>query len=328
METTPRTARQATHALELGTTRAVVSEYAGALRSLTVGGTELIEPHTADGPPPLAAGAVLVPWPNRVDRGRWIFDGVEQQLELTEPEGGNAVHGLLTRTRYEPGSRTAASVTLAAPVTPQAGYPFALDTSVEYELTPDGVIVRHRIRNAGTGPAPVALGVHPYLRVGDVPARDLTLTVPAGRAFHLDERQIPTGTFDVTGTGHDLRGGVRAGEGTEHACFTDLDVSGGVITTSLRAPDGRTVELWQEPAFGYLQLWVTDHFPRPGGPGDAIAVEPMTAPPNALRTGEALRWLLPDESWTLTWGLRLTRTSAGADREGTGAGESRTGRED
>ncbi|PZF82397.1 aldose 1-epimerase family protein [Jiangella anatolica] len=296
-----------THALELGTTRAVVSEWAGALRSLTVAGTELIQPHAADGPPPLAAGAVLAPWPNRVDGGRWMLGGVEQQLEITEPEAGHAVHGLLMRTRYTRGSRTDASVTLAADVAPQPGYPFALETSVEYELTPDGVIVRHRLRNAGHDTAPVALGIHPYLRVGDVPVRDLTLTVPAGRAFRIDDRSIPTGTYDVTGTDDDLRGGVPVGEGPGHACYTDLDVDGsGVITSALRAPDGRTVELWQEPAFGYVQLWVTDYFPGPDGPADAIAVEPMTAPPNALRTGEALRWLLPEETWTLTWGLRLT----------------------
>lgn len=293
-----------THAIQLGDTRAVVSEYAAALRSLSVAGTELIEPHAALGPPPLAAGAVLVPWPNRVDGGTWMYAGVEQQLNITEA-AGHAVHGLLSRTRYERGSCTAASVTLAAPVTPQPGYPFTLDTSVEYELTPDGVVVRHRLRNAGTDPAPVALGVHPYLRIGDVPARDLTLTLPAGRAFRLDDRYIPTGTFDVTGTDYDLRDGVRVGDGAQHTCFTDLVVSGGLITTSLRAPDGRTVELWQEPAFGYVQLWVTDDFPGPDGPADAVAVEPMTAPPNALRTGEALRWLLPDETWTLTWGVRL-----------------------
>ncbi|SDU63058.1 aldose 1-epimerase family protein [Jiangella alkaliphila] len=307
MDTTSGTAQRTTHALELGTTRAVVSEYAAALRSLTVAGTELIEPHTADGPPPLAAGAVLVPWPNRVDGGRWTHDGVEQRLEVTEPAAGHAVHGLLLRTRYARGSSTAASVTLAAPVTPQPGHPFTLDTSVEYELTPDGVVVRHRLRNAGAGPAPVALGIHPYLRVGDVPARDLTLTVPGRRAFRIDERNIPTGTYDLTGTGDDLRAGVRVGDGPQHACFTDLDVTGGVVTSSLRAPDGRVVELWQEPAFGYVQMWVTDYFPGPGGPADAVAVEPMTAPPNALRTGEALRWLLPDETWTLTWGLRLVQ---------------------
>ncbi|WP_203416363.1 aldose 1-epimerase family protein [Jiangella ureilytica] len=307
MDATSSTARHATHVLELGTTRAVVSEYAAALRALTVRGTELIEPHDADGPPPLAAGAVLVPWPNRVDGGRWLLSGVEQQLEITEPAAGHAVHGLLMRTRYSRGSCAAASVTLAAPVTPQPGYPFTLDTAVEYELAPDGVVVRHRVRNAGNGPAPVALGTHPYLRIGDVPVRDLTLTVPAGRAFRMDDRFIPTGTYDVTGTDDDLRGGVHVGDGPGHACFTDLAVSGGVVTSSLRAPDGRTLELWQEPAFGYVQMWVTDRFPGPGGETDAVAVEPMTAPPNALRTGEALRWLLPDETWTLTWGLRLAQ---------------------
>lgn len=54
---------ESTHAIQLGDTRAVVSEFAAALRSLSVGGTELVEPHTAFGPPPLAAGAVLVPGP-------------------------------------------------------------------------------------------------------------------------------------------------------------------------------------------------------------------------------------------------------------------------
>lgn len=295
---------ESTHAIELGDTRAVVSEWAAALRSLTVGGTELIEPHTAYGPAPLAAGAVLVPWPNRVDGGRWSYAGAEQQLNITEA-AGHALHGLLLTARYSHTGGTAASVTLAAPIERQPGYPFTLDTAVEYELAPDGVVVRHRIRNAGPDPAPVALGAHPYLRIGDVPARDLVLTVPAGRAFHLDERDIPTGTFDVTGTGHDLRDGVKAGDGVDHACFTDLAVADGVILSTLRAPDGRTLELWQEPAFGYVQLWVTDRFPGPDGLTDAVAVEPMTAPPNALRTGEALRWLLPDETWSLTWGVRL-----------------------
>ncbi len=30
----------------------------------------------------------------------------------------------------------------------------------------------------------------------------------------------------------------------------------------------------------------------------------MTAPANALNSGEGLRWLEPDETWTGTWGIR------------------------
>jgi aldose 1-epimerase len=36
----------------------------------------------------------------------------------------------------------------------------------------------------------------------------------------------------------------------------------------------------------------------------ALAVEPMTAPANALNTGEGVRWLEPEETWTVQWGIR------------------------
>ncbi|WP_162606352.1 aldose 1-epimerase family protein [Jiangella asiatica] len=295
------------HHLALGATRATVSEYAASLRALTVDGIDLVQRPAGDGPPALYASAVLVPWPNRVDGGRWSLHGVEQQLELTEPAAGNAVHGLLAATRY---SRTAGdehAVTLGAPVTPQPGYPFHLDTSVAYVLEPDGVVVRHTIVNRGAHPAPVAIGTHPYLRVGTAPVAELTVTVPAARAIELDERYMPTGTVDVAGTVHDLSDGVLVGPGGRHGCWTGLDVVDGRATSTLRAPDGTVVELWQEPDFGYVQLWVTDSFPGADGVTTAVAVEPMTAPPNALRSGEALRWLEPGETWTTAWGIRLRR---------------------
>ena len=41
--------------------------------------------------PPLGAGCVLVPWPNRVAGATWQG----HQLEVTEPARGNAIHGLV-----------------------------------------------------------------------------------------------------------------------------------------------------------------------------------------------------------------------------------------
>ena len=38
--------------------------------------------------PPRCCGAVLVPWPNRLRGGRYLFDGVDYQLPLTEPDTG------------------------------------------------------------------------------------------------------------------------------------------------------------------------------------------------------------------------------------------------
>ena len=42
------------------------------------------------------------------------------------------------------------------------------------------------------------------------------------------------------------------------------------------------------------------------GLGLAVAIEPMTAAPNALNTGLGLRWLEPDENWVVRWGIRYT----------------------
>ncbi|GAA3198957.1 hypothetical protein GCM10020255_102530 [Rhodococcus baikonurensis] len=47
--------------------------------------------------PPLSAGLVLAPWPNRIRDGHFMFDGIEHQLEITEPALGNASHGFVRR---------------------------------------------------------------------------------------------------------------------------------------------------------------------------------------------------------------------------------------
>ena len=281
---------------------AVVSEHAASLRRLTVDGVELVR-GTLDEQPPLGAGMVLVPWPNRVEEGRWPLDGRMQQLELTEPELGNANHGLLTGTRYLTAATSPDSVTLEAAVDGGDGYPFELDTSVEYRLVGAGIRVTHRITNRSDRPAPVAIGAHPYLRLGDAPVGELVLTIEADRALDLDERHIPRGSFDVTGTPFDLRGGRGVADAVPHACYTALSTRDGLVVHRLRSPDSREVQLWADEVFGYAQVFVTPEFP--GAEGGAIAVEPMTAPPNALRSGEGLRWLEPAETWTASWGIRL-----------------------
>jgi aldose 1-epimerase len=68
----------------------------------------------------------------------------------------------------------------------------------------------------------------------------------------------------------------------------------------LLGPDGG-VELWAEPAFGWVQVFTPDDHP---GRGRAVAVEPMTCPPDALNSGTDLITLAPGETWQGSWGLR------------------------
>ena len=290
---------------------AVITEVAASLRVLSIGGIELTEPYGVDVVPPFCDGIVLVPWPNRVEDGRWIHEGAAQVLDITEPALHNALHGLLRDRPYRLAERTPDAVTLAATVHPTRGYPFTVDTTVRYELVDDGIQVTHGVVNVGEKRAPYAVGTHPFLRLGEVPTYELTLSLAAGTRFETDARLNPIRESSVDGTDYDLRSGrLVAGLDLDDA-FGGVTPVDGVSRHRLTAPDGRFVELWQESDFAYVQVFTTRIFPKDGGLGTAIAVEPMTAPPNALNSGQGLRWLEPGESWSGSWGIRYSGSNEG-----------------
>ena len=284
------------------TVRASINPYAASVRQLIVDGVDLVQPY-APGIPPFSAGVVLVPWPNRVDGGRWMLDGTLQQLPINEPDLNNANHGLLSTTEYAVVRHGPGSATFSASIAAQAGYPFNLATSVTYSLTSNGITALHKVRNKSTQSAPVAVGAHPYLRVGDTPTADLIVTVPAATHLPLDSRHLPAGRSSVTGTAFDLRTGRRVGDAVIHASFADLKSADDRIEHTLRGAAGDEVVLWADAAFAYAQLYVTTQFPGADGATTAIALEPMTAPPNALASGEGMRWVAPGETWSLAWGI-------------------------
>jgi aldose 1-epimerase len=291
---------------------AVVSPVGASLRRLAVNGIELIR-NTLDEVPVHAAGVVLVPWPNRVADARWTYRGAVQQLEVTEPELGHALHGLLTHRRYTVTSRSTGCVELAASVEAAPGYPFHLDTSVAYQLTAGGITVTHRVTNRGLPPAPVALGAHPYLRLGNRPLGSLVFTTAARRVVTLDERHLPNGSFPVDGTPFDLREGQTVSDLPPHAVYTDfIRHRGGFAHTLADPASGAAVVLDAGCDFEWLQVYVSDEFPGAPAGEPAIAVEPMTAPPNALNSGEGVRWLGEGWTWETRWGIRLQDPPAGS----------------
>ncbi|TFC81859.1 aldose epimerase [Cryobacterium sp. TMS1-20-1] len=291
-----------------GTARAVVTEVAAGLRSYSVNGIDLVETFDEFVQPPMAAGIVLVPWPNRIRDGQWTQNGIKRQLALTEPTRQNAIHGLLRFAAYCELSRQSDSVTLGATVFPQSGYPFHLETEVTYALTADGLNVTHRVTNVGAEAAPVAVGAHPYLKIGDVPTGDLVVRVDAATHLDVDDRLNPTGETPVDDTRFDLRAGIAVGD-------LDLDDGFGGVGSAgehtLTAADGRRVTLWGDENMRYVQVFTPRIFPvsTAGAEpirGQAIAIEPMTAPADAFNSGAGLHWLEPGEQWVVRWGIRPT----------------------
>ncbi|GAA4748347.1 aldose 1-epimerase family protein [Actinomycetospora chibensis] len=284
--------------LVAGATHAVVTEVGGGLRALEVDGGARVEDFDADATPPMGAGMVLVPWPNRIAGAGYSWRGREYALEVTEPARGHAIHGFLRRRPWTIRDRAADAVTFAADVDPSWGWPGPLHVETTYAVDAAGLAVTHALTNTGDVDVPAGLGAHPYLRAGDAAPSDCTLTLAADRIVDVDDALIPTGVRPVTPE-EDLRGGRRVADLTLDTCFGAAAGPGGILGV-LTAPDGRATALWADPDVRWVQVFTPDDL---AGRGRAVAVEPMTCPPDAAHSGTDLRIVAPGETWSFRWGV-------------------------
>jgi aldose 1-epimerase len=283
---------------------AVVVQVGGGLRSYRAGGRDVVDGYGEREMAGNARGHVLAPWPNRLRDGRYSWDGEEHVTPLSEPETATAIHGLVRFAAWTVVDRSSDSVALEHLLYPQQGYPFTLRLRMDYQLTDTGLRVRSTATNEGEVALPHGEGHHPYLAAGaGLHVDDCTLVAPGATRLETDERGIPTGAVAVAGTPYDLRAGRRIGGLVIDHAFTDLERDDdGLAWVRLTGPDGRGAAVWMDAAHRYLQLFTGDVVPEPRR-RRGLAVEPMTCPPNALQTGEAVRRLEPGESTTASWGL-------------------------
>jgi aldose 1-epimerase len=292
-----------------GPYRATVTGLGAGLRELVFGAQPVIAGYGADELPPGGAGQLLAPWPNRVDAGRYVFDGTGFQLALTEPEHANAIHGLTRWEMWAPVRREASAVVLRSSPHGQQGYPFCLEIDAEYRLYPaDGLRVTITACNRGRRAAPYGTGSHPYLTAGMPSVDPCELTLPAAFWLPTDDRGIPSGhPATVDGTPYDFRQPRMIGA-------TRLDQA---LTGLARDRDGRAwaylaancgsvtrVGLWAGRGYRWLQVFTGDPL-QPDRRRKAVAIEPMTCPPNAFVTGDDLLILEPGETITHTWGIQV-----------------------
>jgi aldose 1-epimerase len=185
---------------------------------------------------------------------------------------------------------------------PQPGYPFSLGLSIEYRLSEPGLRVRTTAMNLRPSACPYGSGAHPYLTVGAATVDSAILRAPGRTLLRSDERGIPIGAGPVDGTDYDFRQPRPIGNTKLDHAFTDLDRDDGLARVELSDPAGGSgLTLWVDESYEYVMLFTGD--PLRDVDRRSLAVEPMTCPPNAFRTGEALICLEPGRTVTSTWGI-------------------------
>lgn len=294
------------HTLTAGAYRAEVSAVGATLESLTVDGRDLLLRNPETGPMLFYRGAIVAPWPNRIGDGTYTWDGQEIRTALTEPERGNALHGLVSFQAFTPASVSAQALELRTELFPSPGYPFHLLLTVRYTLeAQEGLRTTVTARNLGRQDAPYGVCPHPYLVAGEEPLEQWSLQVEAGTVLTVTEdRLLPTGTDPVEpGGDFDFRSARPLGSLFIDHAFTDLGRDDeGRMRVTVTAPGGTGVELTAGTECPWLQIHTGDR-PEPEHHRRGLAVEPMTCPPDAFRSGTDVVRLAPGAEHSASWSL-------------------------
>lgn len=226
-------------------------------------------------------GAHLFPFPNRIEDGRYEFEGKNYQLPINEGSRNHAIHGFLHDQSFncvkEVITSNEASIVLQYEATEGfEGYPFHFVFELKYTLNQTGLHIQARVENSDAISFPVSYGWHPYIDL-DAPVNELVITVPSRHYLEIDERFLLTGSSIPLDKPLDQ---YTLNEDTFDHCFV-LDSHNTQHKTRLVNPiNDLSVTLHQESGsagLNYLHLFTPDR-------RDCIAMEPVSCIPNAFNT--------------------------------------------
>ncbi|CAM2753393.1 aldose 1-epimerase family protein [Corynebacterium jeikeium] len=297
--------------ISAGEYRASISTFGGGLRSLEYSGKPLVVSYPEGAYPPLSSGIILAPWPNRTADGVFAHDGVLHRLDITEPARATAIHGFVGQMAWHVADKAEDFVALELSTGLRQGWPWPLRMRVTWSLdAKEGLRASFDVRNEADASCPFGLGWHPYLSALGAPLDDCVLHLPVGTNLPLDSvRNLPAGPeFPARRVLPDVEVGQRmAGVWLDH-CFGEISAQEETLAEArLLNPDGEGVRLWVGEGFNWFQVFTADPARREGYPGvgRALAVEPMTCPPDALRSGRDLIRLNAGEERSFECGISL-----------------------
>lgn len=243
---------------------------------------------------------LLHPWANRLSGDEYPAGTDNVILPARAPglrrdEHGLPIHGLLAaspdwRVAETDAMRLTASLDFAARPERLALFPFAHTLTVTATLDPDALRIETRLEATGAIAVPIAFGWHPYLQLPGVARADWVLELPARRHLLTNETGIPTGQVRPVPARSGRLGDDAFDDGYDELAEPTLVLRGGGRRLAVRLMEGYPV---------------TQVFAPPNQ--DLVALEPMTAPTDALRSRSGLRTAEPGEVFTATFAIEVSK---------------------
>ena len=250
-----------------------------------------------------AEGDILAPFPGRINKGQYHFDGQNYQLAINERSGQHAIHGFVRTLLWDVVSQTETDVTVGVTTSPVDGYPFIVRLQVCYWLSESGLSVTATATNLSDQRVPFGIGYHSYFVTGDDYVDTCTLTVPFDSVLEFDAL-IPTGTIlDVAEAGVDFRIPRTIGAQVIDNCFVSPQ---GQMPTVVLSGATLEVNVWMDAAAYPNCVLFTGDTLVDGRKRRALAIEPMSCTSDGFNHSEwGLTCLNPGESWSGAWGVHV-----------------------
>jgi aldose 1-epimerase len=215
---------------------------------------------------------LLAPWANRLSRKQFRVGRVDVDLRrkpLHLDANGLPIHGTMVGPIPWEVVRATESRLLARHRYENAVFPFPHELEIDARLGEDGLRVETSLRPTGRRRVPVSFGWHPYFKL---PGRRSAwlLRLPARQHLELDPRGIPTGAATRERAEEEPIG---------RRTFDDLYALGRDRRLAIASGE-RRLEIRFGPGYPYAQVYA------PAGK-QFVALEPMTAPTDALVQGAA-----------------------------------------
>lgn len=246
---------------------------------------------------------LLHPWANRLAGYAYRAAGRAVTIDAATPRlhrdgNGLPMHGLLAahpgwrvseRAADAGGARLVASLDFAADPALLAAFPFPHTLTIAVTVRDAALRLATTLRATGDVPVPVAFGFHPYLTLPGVARADWQLHLPVRRHAALDARGLPTGGSAPC---HIADGPL--GERAFDDLYPELDRP----ARFLLAGGGRQVTVDFDAGYPCAQVYAPAGEPL-------ICFEPMTAPTNALVSGDRLRTVEGGDSFSATFSIEV-----------------------
>ena len=283
----------ATFVPELGMIGASLTRDGGEFLSLPGGLDGYAKGHTTGLP-------LLAPWANRLSGDEYrvgaLTVDVSDAPRVHRDANGLPIHGTLTAdagwelVRVATDARSAVLVgRLDVGSRPELleSFPFPHELTLEYRLDATALTVATTVRATGRRRVPVSFGWHPYLRLPGVRRNALRVVLPACRHLLLDDRGIPTGEGHKRAAEAEPLGSRTFDDHFALARDRRLGLEGG----------GHSLRLLLDRNYGYAQVYA---------PADQnfVALEPMTAPIDALVTGSC-PFVSPGQAFTARFSIAI-----------------------